>query len=85
MQSGHGHRDLSPRNILIARDGSVPFVQIADFGLAKSFNGAGLSGVTDTGSFGGTLKFMPRNKSRSSSIFSRSAISGAWQRRVITC
>ena len=47
---------------LLARDGNSPVVQVADFGLAKSFVGAGLSGVTATGAIGGTPMFMPREQ-----------------------
>ncbi|MEV0618406.1 protein kinase [Nonomuraea sp. NPDC050404] len=51
------HRDLSPHNILLA---DVP--KIADFGLAKSFDQNGLSGLTRTGAAAGKPLFMPRQQ-----------------------
>lgn len=51
------HRDLSPHNILLA---DVP--KIADFGLAKSFDQNGLSGLTRTGVTAGKPYFMPRQQ-----------------------
>ncbi|CAM5258321.1 protein kinase domain-containing protein [Streptomyces aurantiogriseus] len=56
------HRDVKPANILLAApgaDGRQP-VRLADFGLAKAFELAGLSGHTRTGAMGGTLPFTPR-------------------------
>lgn len=55
------HRDLKPQNILLtATNGGI--AKIADFGLAKSFQTAGLSGMTATGAFAGTFPFMPREQ-----------------------
>jgi serine/threonine-protein kinase len=56
------HRDLKPGNILLSGDSSKPVVKIADFGLAKAFEGAGLSGHTNTGQKAGTPAFMPRQQ-----------------------
>ncbi|MFI0482939.1 protein kinase [Actinomadura sp. 9N215] len=50
------HRDLSPHNILL--DGGV--AKVGDFGLAKAFDAAGLSGYTRTGVTAGKPWFMPR-------------------------
>lgn len=36
--------------------------KLTDFGLAKSFETAGLSGMTATGTAGGTFHFMPREQ-----------------------
>jgi len=52
------HRDLTPHNILLT-DAPVPQVKLADFGLAKSFDLAGLSGLTRTGAAAGKPHFMP--------------------------
>lgn len=62
LEYAHGqgfvHRDLTPANILLTAD-PVPQVKIGDFGLAKAFDQAGLSGLTRTGAAGGKPHFMP--------------------------
>lgn len=56
------HRDLSPQNILLSDAGRAPVVKICDFGLAKAFDLAGLSGLTRTGVTAGKPYFMPRQQ-----------------------
>ncbi len=56
------HRDLKPANILLDSAGSNPTAKIGDYGLAKAFDLAGLSGQTLTGTKAGTPSFMPRQQ-----------------------
>lgn len=56
------HRDLKPGNIFLANVGGKQVAKVGDYGLAKAFDLAGLSGQTLTGSTVGTLGFMPRQQ-----------------------
>jgi serine/threonine-protein kinase len=56
------HRDLKPQNILLHQYQDRWIAKIADFGLAKSFAQAGYSGMTATGTGGGTYPYMPREQ-----------------------
>ena len=56
------HRDLKPGNIFRANVGGKQVAKVGDYGLAKAFDLAGLSGQTLTGSAMGTLGFMPRQQ-----------------------
>jgi serine/threonine protein kinase len=47
---------------VLLTDAEMSEAKLADFGLAKSFEQAGLSGLTATGAVGGTLYFMPREQ-----------------------
>ena len=66
LSCAHGqklvHRDLKPANILLDNQSGRWEAKIADFGLSKSFESAGLSGMTATGGRGGTYQFMPREQ-----------------------
>jgi eukaryotic-like serine/threonine-protein kinase len=56
------HRDLSPHNILLAETDGSPVAKVADFGLAKAFDQAGLSGLTRTGATAGKPWYIPRQQ-----------------------
>jgi len=56
------HRDLKPSNFLLKKEAKHWQAKIADMGLAKNFEAVGLSGMTMTGSYGGTPYFMPREQ-----------------------
>jgi serine/threonine-protein kinase len=53
------HRDVKPRNILVTMSGSKLSAKLADFGLAKNFELAGLSQLTADNEIRGTPAFMP--------------------------
>jgi serine/threonine-protein kinase len=52
------HRDIKPRNLLVARQGKRPVVKLTDFGLARIYLTSPLSGLTITGHIAGTSGFM---------------------------
>jgi eukaryotic-like serine/threonine-protein kinase len=54
------HRDVKPSNILLAETGRTRVAKLGDFGLAKAFDNAGLSGHTRAGAVAGTVAFMAR-------------------------
>ena len=64
MQNAKGivHRDLKPANIFLADSNRYPQAKVADFGLAKAFETAGLSNHTRTGTSAGTPEFQPRQQ-----------------------
>ena len=61
---GFVHRDIKPENILIDPNPAGVIAKISDFGLAKSFRGVGLSGLTFSGEMRGTVPFMPPEQMR---------------------
>jgi serine/threonine protein kinase len=58
------HRDLKPENIFLSTAGNSRVAKLGDYGLAKAFDMAGLSGHTFTGEVAGTPQFMPRQQVR---------------------
>lgn len=58
-ERGFVHRDVKPNNLLVSRQGRKLRVKVADFGLAKNFQNAGLSGLTRDGDACGSLAYMP--------------------------
>ena len=56
---GFVHRDIKPENILIGRTSAGLVAKLSDFGLAKSYRGIGLAGLTFSGEMRGTIPFMP--------------------------
>lgn len=56
------HRDLSPHNLFLDGSTGIRRAKVGDFGLAKAFDAAGLSGQTSTGVAAGKPYFMPRQQ-----------------------
>ena len=56
------HRDLKPQNLFLCTVGGTQVAKLGDYGLAKAFDMAGLSGHTYTGEVAGTPQFMPRQQ-----------------------
>lgn len=77
---GFVHRDIKPANILLGRGQKGYAVKLADFGLARVYEASQLSGLSNEGEFGGTLRYMPpeqmtnyRNVTPASDQFSAAA------------
>ena len=56
------HRDLKPGNIFLSDKGDHPLAKVADFGMAKAFQAAGYSTMSDERAVKGTIPFMPRQQ-----------------------
>lgn len=56
------HRDIKPQNLFLSGSGAARVVKVGDYGLAKAFDMAGLSGQTRTGTRAGSPMFMPRQQ-----------------------
>ena len=62
IEKGLVHRDIKPRNIFLTTKNNQLLAKLGDYGLAKSFDLAGLSGQTMTGTNIGTPEFMSRQQ-----------------------
>ena len=64
IKQGQGlvHRDIKPVNIFLVKSQGKNIVKLADYGLSKAFDLAGLSGQTMTGNKAGTPLFMCRQQ-----------------------
>ena len=56
------HRDIKPNNIFLTKENGKVVAKMGDYGLAKAFDLAGLSGMSSTGATAGTPYFMPRQQ-----------------------
>lgn len=61
-KQGLVHRDIKPANIFLTVNKGKIIAKLGDYGLAKAFDLAGLSGQTMTGTAMGTPHFMPRQQ-----------------------
>ncbi len=61
---GFVHRDIKEQNILVDGDFPNSTAKLTDFGLSKSFQQTGMSGVTMVGDVAGTIAYMPPEQVR---------------------
>lgn len=57
-QKGIVHRDIKPANLLVTNSNGREHLRVTDFGLARTYQSSRLSGLTTTGSMGGTTPYM---------------------------
>ncbi len=56
------HRDFKTGNIFLSDRGDHPVAKVADFGMAKAFQAAGFSSISNDNAVRGTVPFMPRQQ-----------------------
>ncbi|MCA1607929.1 MAG: serine/threonine protein kinase, partial [Acidobacteria bacterium] len=61
---GFVHRDIKEQNILVENQFPHYIAKLADFGLSKSYQRTGMSGVTMIGDVAGTIAYMPPEQVR---------------------
>lgn len=61
---GFVHRDIKEQNILVSGEFPNLNAKLTDFGLSKSFQQTGMSGVTMVGDVAGTIAYMPPEQVR---------------------
>lgn len=61
---GFVHRDIKEQNILVTGENAELVAKLTDFGLSKSFQQSGMSGVTMVGDVAGTIAYMPPEQVR---------------------
>lgn len=61
---GFVHRDIKEQNILVESEYPNYVAKLTDFGLSKSFQQTGMSGVTMVGDVAGTIAYMPPEQVR---------------------
>jgi serine/threonine protein kinase/tetratricopeptide (TPR) repeat protein/type II secretory pathway predicted ATPase ExeA len=63
------HRDISPQNVLISRDGAV---KVVDFGIARATTAAEREGLSGDGSVKGKYRYMSPEQARGETLDGRS-------------
>ncbi len=56
------HRDLKPQNIFLARNGKTVVPKLADFGLSRGFEAAGLTDISNPSAIGCAPMYWPREQ-----------------------
>ena len=79
------HHDFKPGNIFLSDHSDHPVAMVADFGMAKAFQTAGLTDMSAPDQAKGTVPFMPRQRSWTAGLQSRRWMSGPLRRAITIC